>query len=382
MTIAIFASWRLKKRGDAVFIPSTHYSYLNYVANKYDKVVLVCPMVFDESQPDGICIIFENVEIVPLPNAGSYMRALKEFFTYKTILREVCGRVDLVYCRVPDPFPWLPALLFKKKCIMHFVGDTIDATKHNEKWSWLKKAIMLIGYMPEYLLTLRAARKSRVFTNGPHIAEELQKKGISATPVISSTISEKNLRGDFIPLPIASGITRITYVGYVRYAKGMSCLMDFCKLLRDHHINYHFNLIGSGEMFDDVKSFFEKEGLLNDVTMYGHIDNKDEMNQILRNSDLFFFPSLSEGSPRVVIEAMSQGTPVMSTPVGSLPGTFKDGETIRYFEFNNALQAVGIVKEYILKPELFDEQRQKAFELVATNYTIEKFLSKVFSYDA
>ena len=236
--------------------------------------------------------------------------------------------------------------------------------------------------MPDYWLTLRAAKRSRVFSNGPHIANKLQKKGINVTPVISSTVFEKDLHDDFKSLPMEKGKVVITYIGYVRFAKGMQCLMEFCKKLRDESINYQFHLVGNGEMFEDVKRFVEREGLKEKIILHGHIDKKEEMNRILRSSDLFFFPSLSEGSPRVVIEAMSQGTPVMSTPVGSLPGTFENGKTIQFFNFNDSEKAIDIVKSYMTEPQKFELQRRSAYQMVADNFTIEKFLSKVFLYNA
>jgi glycosyltransferase involved in cell wall biosynthesis len=189
------------------------------------------------------------------------------------------------------------------------------------------------------------------------------------------------LHDDFTPLPVEKGKVIITYIGYVRFAKGMNCLMAFCKRLCESGIPFHFHLIGGGEMFDDVYAYWEHEGLTDYVTMHGHIDDKEKMNKILRKSDLFFFPSLSEGSPRVIIEAMAQGTPVMSTPVGSLPSTFKDGETIRFFDFNDAEKAIEIVKEYVANPKPFEQQRIKAYRMVAEQFTIEKFLSKVFNYE-
>jgi glycosyltransferase involved in cell wall biosynthesis len=158
--------------------------------------------------------------------------------------------------------------------------------------------------------------------------------------------------------------------------------MDFCKQLNEEGVKYQFHLIGDGEMLEDVKTFLNREGLIDNLVLHGHIDNRAEMNSILRSSDIFFFPSLSEGSPRVVIEAMAQGTPVIATPVGSLPGTFKDGETIRFFGFNDAKAAVGIIKEYLADATPFDQQRNAAYKMVAEQFTIEKFLSKVFVYEA
>lgn len=380
--IAILASWSLTKVKDEVYIPTTHHIYLTYVASIYEKVFLLSPMTTAEKPGNMAQMSFPNVEVVSLPYGGSYAGALRNWRSYKDALETVVDKVDVVYCRVPDPFSWMPALLFKKKCILHFVGDTIDATKHNEKWSWLKKKVMIAGYMPDYWLTLQAAKRSRVYSNGPHIASKLQEKGISVTPVISSTVFKKDLHEDFLSLPLEKGKVVITYIGYVRFAKGMQCLMEFCKKLREDDINYLFHLVGNGEMFEDVKNFVDRENLKDRIILHGHIDNKEEMNRILRNSDLFFFPSLSEGSPRVVIEAMSQGTPVLSTPVGSLPGTFEDGKTIRFFDFNDSDKAIDIVKSYMTEPQKFELQRRSAYQMVANNFTIEKFLSKVFSYEA
>lgn len=381
-SIAILASWSLSRYDDGIYIPSTHHLYLSYVTTIYDKVFLLSPLSEVKHEKKGLRLEFPNVEIVALPYSGSYVGALRNWRAYKNALASVVNKVDVVYCRVPDPFSWMPALMFKTKTIMHFVGDTIDATQHNEKWSWLKKKVMIAGYLPDYWLTLRAAKRSHVFTNGTHLVSKLARYGIKATPVVSSTIFEKDLHDDFTPLPINTDKVTITYIGYVRFAKGMNCLMAFCKSLREQGVNYHFNLIGSGEMYDDVKEFMKREGLSDCVTMYGHISDREKMNDILRKSDLFFFPSLSEGSPRVVIEAMAQGVPVITTPVGSLPGTFKDGETIRFFDFNDAEKTVEIVQEYLSDVQPFDSQRRAAYKMVANNFTIEKFLSKVFNYEA
>lgn len=382
MTFAILTSWNLIQTNSGIYIPSTHFSYLNYAAGLYEIVYLISPMKQYDSKVMGKKMNFPNVMVIPLPYNGSFLGALKNWKAYRDALRQVCDKADVVYCRVPDPFSWMPALVFKKKTIMHFVGNTIDATRHNEKWSWLKKIVMIAGYLPDYWLTLKAARRSKVYTNGHHLADKLKKHGIQAMPVISSTVSEKDLHDDFKALPIEKGLVNITYIGYVRFAKGMNCLMEFCKRLKNENIHFHFHLIGDGEMFDDVKTFVEREGLSDIVTMYGHIDDMAKMNEILRKSDLFFFPSLSEGSPRVVIEAMAQGTPVMSTPVGSLPTTFEDGKTIRFFGFDDAEKAIEIVKEYFSDSIPFEAQRKLAYQMVSKQFTIEKFLSKVFSYEA
>ena len=380
--IAILASWNLFYINNNYYIPNIHYLYLEYASNNFQKVYLICPVSRGELKKDGDPIILKNVEIIELPECDSYLKAMKHWNSYYKAIKSIINKVDFIYCRVPDPFSWMPALLFKKKTIMHFVGDTIDATNHNEKWPLLKKKLMIAGYIPEYWLTLKAAQRSKVYTNGSHLKSKLAKHNIKATSVISSTVHSKDLHNDFNSLPNNNNIITFSYIGYIRYAKGINCLLNFCKEMKEKNINYLFHIIGDGEMMDDAKRYIINEKLEDNIILHGHISNREEINKILRESDIFFFPSLSEGSPRVIIEAMAQGVPVMSTPVGSLPETFNDGETIRFFEMNDVEGAIRIVQDFSIDVNSFKEQRESAFRKVCENFTIEKFLSKVYSYDS
>lgn len=369
----------MQKNG-VFYIPATHFQYLRYISSIYEHIYLISPFSH-RCDLDGTVISLPNIEIIPLPSQPSYVKALNNFRYYYRALKSICNKVDIIYCRVPDPFSWMPKLVFGKETIMHFVGDTIDATLHNEKWSTLKKMIMITGYYPDYLLTIKAARKSRVYTNGHHLVEKLSKYRVTAKSVISSTIFANDLKDEFTTLPVKTGEITLTYIGFLRYAKGIHCLLAFCEELNSAGIRFKMNLIGNGEMMGDIKEFIAEKQLHDKVILHGFINDRKKINEILKRSDIFFFPSLSEGSPRVVIEAIAQGVPVMSTPVGSLPTAFADKETIRFFPHNDAHAALDIVQEFIAAPETFVMQRNNAFRLVKDHYTIEAFLSQIFTYE-
>ena len=92
----------------------------------------------------------------------------------------------------------------------------------------------------------------------------------------------------------------------------------------------------------------------------------------------FGFASLSEGSPRVVLEAMANGLAIVSTPVGSLPKSFKNGEEILFADFNNHLDFSEKIIELISTPKLFQKIKNNGFRKVK-NYTIETFIKKIFN---
>lgn len=384
-TLGLLASWNLVHDGEQYYTLNTHYGYLEYVSKLYEKIILISS-VRDISVNDtdrAYCIsLFNNVEVVPLPEVTSSLQSVKLLPKFKKAVKAVIPKVDVFYSRTPDPFSWMPALYGHPRTIMHFVGDIIEAAQMNVKWGWMKKKMMILGYMPEWHLTLKAAKKSICYSNGNHIVERLAKYGVKAEGVVSSTVSEDSLPEELHSLPIERGRLHLTFLSFLSYHKGINCMMEVILKLRERKVNFIFNIAGKGDMFSELENFINKNELQKNVCLLGHINERERINKLFRESDIFFFPSFSEGSPRVTIEAMSQGTPLVATPVGSLPYCFKDKKDIRYFDFNNSDQATNIICEYIEDPQPFINQRNEAFSVVKQKYTKEKFLSKVFVYEA
>lgn len=378
--IAILAAWTVEYDKTGFFIPSVHYAYLKYMAELFEVVYLISSHKETEKSSGLSRICVNNIKYIPISYFKGYVSAQLKINEYRKAINEVKFKVDLFYCRVPDPFSWMPSLLTNLPVIMHFVGDTIDATMYNENWSYFKKKIMIAGYYPDYLLTLRAAKKCCVYTNGFHLAEKLKSFGIKANPVISSTINKSLMVNNFNDLSL--GKIKLIYIGYLRYAKGINTLKKVILGLYAKKVKFTFDIIGSGEMYEDLSAFIKKNDFDGRVIMHGHVDDRVKLNNLLRSADMFFFPSLSEGSPRVVIEAMSQGVPVLSTPVGSVPFVFKDKFDIRIFPFNDCTAAISIIEDFIRNNDSFDTQRINAFNKIKENYTIESFISKICRYDA
>lgn len=375
-SIALVASWCFEKIDNEYYCPATHYLYIRYAVSLFDKVYLVSPVKNGDIIPLGKTLVsFDNFEIIEMPHFEGYLGAQRYKKQYRKAIEELENQVDTFYCRVPDPFSWMPALYTSKPVIMHYVGDIVEATKQNINFSWLKKRILLAGYYPELKRVEKAASKSKVYTNGVHIAERLAKKRIQATPVISSTMSES----DFATVlsPLQHNPFRLIYIGYLRYAKGIDTLMEVIKELKNREFSFTFDIVGGGEMYNQIATFIQTENLENHVKLHGHLDDRTQMFDLLKKNDLFFFPSLSEGSPRVVIEAMGQGLPVLSTPVGSLPGSFREDEEILFFPFKDAPTAANKIINCANNLNILNKIRTNSFTKVRNEFTIENFLGKV-----
>ena len=86
----------------------------------------------------------------------------------------------------------------------------------------------------------------------------------------------------------------------------------------------HLVLIGDGPAMDELRSVVD--GL--DARAFVHVlGRRTDAGRLYRALDVFALPSLSEGLPLVIPEAMACALPVVSTAVGGIPAVVSDGET-------------------------------------------------------
>lgn len=102
--------------------------------------------------------------------------------------------------------------------------------------------------------------------------------------------------------------------------KGHRYLIDALKKLYDEGYDFYTIFAGEG---NTLKEMQEKSKEYSNIKYLGYrTDNYDIMNCF----DLFVLPSVKEGMPYVILEAMNLGKPVLCTQVGALVDIIRDGE--------------------------------------------------------
>lgn len=86
--------------------------------------------------------------------------------------------------------------------------------------------------------------------------------------------------------------------------------------------NVHFTFVGDGPSREALEKEVKINSLDNYITFAGLSQNVDEY---LINSDAFILPSVDEGLPMAIIEAMKAALPIISTPVGGIPEMIESG---------------------------------------------------------
>jgi glycosyltransferase involved in cell wall biosynthesis len=80
--------------------------------------------------------------------------------------------------------------------------------------------------------------------------------------------------------------------------------------------------MGDGPEKECLSSMVKKAGLDRDVLFTGFLENSEEWLPAL---DIFVLPSLTEGTPMALLEAMAMGIPVIASAVGGVPDVIEDG---------------------------------------------------------
>ena len=97
--------------------------------------------------------------------------------------------------------------------------------------------------------------------------------------------------------------------------------------LKQEGFDFHINMIGSGEMFDEIQDMIHSYNLDNEVTLLGSM-RPDKVRTYMEQSEIFLFNSdRNEGWGAVLNESMNSGCAVVAShSIGSVPFLIRNGE--------------------------------------------------------
>jgi glycosyltransferase involved in cell wall biosynthesis len=100
--------------------------------------------------------------------------------------------------------------------------------------------------------------------------------------------------------------------------KGVQFLPEIVRTVLNEIADVRFLLLGDGPLREELEENTNKYCLNHELLLLGSMDHSDVLN-ILLNSDVVLLPSLTEGLPLSIIEAMACGKAIVATAVGGTP---------------------------------------------------------------
>lgn len=125
-------------------------------------------------------------------------------------------------------------------------------------------------------------------------------------------------------LGLAPDSSIVLSVGSFAPHKGHRFLIEALPIVLATVKNVQFVLVGDGKMKDPLVSQVQSTGLASHVQFTG-VQPASALPKWYQAADLFVIPSLSEGTPNVLIEAMACGLPIVATNVGGVGEIIKHG---------------------------------------------------------
>jgi glycosyltransferase involved in cell wall biosynthesis len=217
---------------------------------------------------------------------------------------------------------------------------------------------------------------SKSVTDGIRDFYKINNKKIKMIP----TCVDTNFFDKIIINPEAIGCdnnTRIIlFVGrLLLWRKGLNTLFKAFKDLVEKENGYKLFLIGYQEPND--KKYLRKNIIDNNISNFVTIKEpmeREELKKYYCNADLFVFPSINEGSPRVLKEALSCGTPAL---VSDLPGNRivdDNSNILSFFQPNNNKELGNKIVEL-----LSNKKKLENLGNLSRKHMVENFTPKIIS---
>ena len=121
--------------------------------------------------------------------------------------------------------------------------------------------------------------------------------------------------------------------GFNTYGKGHIQLMRAASLLKKQGIDLEIIFVGDGPLRPVFERFARKMNIEKETRFVGSFSSGEEVRKVIQDSDIFVFPSKAEGLPRVLIEAMAEGLPCLSTSVCGIPEVLGEEYLVKYGDF-------------------------------------------------
>jgi len=300
---------------------------------------------------------------------GSYfrkvIRVILTQFIYSKELIKLSMRVDIVILFFGNLLlvPSFVAKLLGKKIMVITTGSVSKSQRNSNSFPWnyiISKMVLTM----EHLIYMMA---DRIISFGEDLSEwDLQKYKCKVTVARRHFV-------DIEKFGVRNGIYSrgiiIGYVGRLSKEKGIMNMLEAIPQILEKQGDIEFLIAGDGPLKAAVIEYINCKGLGKKIHLLNWLQH-DYLPEYLNQMRLLVIPSYTEGFPKVAVEAMACGTPILAAPVGGLPDVITHEKTGFLLKSNSPLCiATGIAEVLAFKDLHIIVNAARA--LVENEYTYE-----------
>ena len=308
--------------------------YLDGAAGCFERVSVICTDATADKaywQEGSPIYSYElsagNVNIVPFSGAKS-LSGLRSLFA---LLNRELASADFLYVFVPSFKSLLAAGMAarqRKPFAMYIGADWNDVARFI-----LPARLPGVARLPAKALVARmerraVARAAFALAHGGEIVDRYggtKGRVFGTVPIMNWGVDGFHNRED----TCGADRMRCLFVGSLVERKGIKYLLQGIAAALQAGVPMELAVVGKGtpEAEKGIRDAARELDIAERVNMHGYVSDPNDLLALYRAADVFVLPTLGEGFPRVVYEAMSQSLPVITTNTGSMPAVLRNGET-------------------------------------------------------
>jgi len=169
---------------------------------------------------------------------------------------------------------------------------------------------------------------------------------------------------------------KLCVVGTVYENKGFSDAIQAVAALKEQGVNAQLDVIGDGKKEDvhRLKDEAKALGVGLDIVWHGFVERPLPL---IGTSHICLVCSREEAFGRVAVEAMSMGTPVVSTAVGGLLEIITDGETGLLYSPRDIASLAKQILKLANEPELYAKIQKQGIAHVYEHFTAQRYQQQI-----
>ncbi|MBW4560914.1 MAG: glycosyltransferase family 4 protein [Mojavia pulchra JT2-VF2] len=295
-----------------------------------------------------------------------FVKALVKF-----LWRLIFEQTDIIYLQISEGGNLLRksifaliAFIFRKPVLLHAHGAEFHLT-YSRLPEWAKQLLSGIFRRCSGLIVLSKTWKDYYVLN-----LDLNPQRVFVLPNPAELPVE-------IPQRMNANQVTLLFCGRVGQRKGTFDLIEaFANLPAEQKNCAKLIIAGDGDI-EQGRKLIEKLNLTEHITFAGWV-NSEQRDKLLAKADVFLLPSYNEGLPMAILEAMSWGLPVITTPVGGIPELVVHNENGLLVKPGDIQQLSAAILSLITNEELRLILGKTARERVMP-YDIKNYLNSLFN---
>ena len=335
MKILLVTDFSIYRQEQRIYTKFAFSSIIERYYNRFGKISFCCSLKTSE-RPLGCDVeITDMVEdITPLTKWDGFLHRKR------SAVRDAVEKADLVLTRFAG---FSSAFVCS---VTHKMGKPVFAEVMSCGWDTLWNHGMM-GKLVAPVMFFAVRKSLRNADYALYVTEEfLQKRypcknktvGVSDVVIDGISYEVRQKRSEKIVQTNFHNITLMTSGAVNVWYKGQHFVIRAIPLLNQMGIRVKYYCVGQGDP-SYLKKIAKKCGVEDQVVFTGAVSH-DEVFRLLDQSDIYIQPSLTEGLPRALVEAMSRGCPAIGTKTGGIPELLPDDCMVKRKSVKNIAETI------------------------------------------